>query len=137
MATNENFVKKETIVLQKFVKRLLEVFQPILIKQKSFIVNNVPDDLIVSTDPAMLATVIKNLFYQLGQNQNSCMFISAKCYNNVVLFRITGVNSFHDIAEIKDVQSFAEALGGCITLNTQTKKGSAIIFSFIDFSMAA
>jgi len=130
-------VKKETIVLQKFVNRLLAIFQPLAVKQNSFIVNNISDDLIVNTDPVLLATVLESLFHHAGQNQNSCMYLTAKTYNNVVLLRITGIKAFDDIKEIKDVQAFAETLGGCITLNTQTKNGNAIIFSFINFCQAA
>ena len=130
----------KNIHLQKFVGRLQSEFQLKAVKQKSLIVNNVPGELQVNTDPALLACIIKGLFNtMIGVCQNCCIQVSAKCFNNVVLLRITNnnVNTFQNNFDIKEVQSVAESLGGCITLNNQIKKGAAVIFSFISFPKAA
>jgi len=129
-----------SIHLQKFVGRVQTEFQLTAVKQNSLIVNNVPVDLKVNTDPALLACIIKGLFStMIGVCQNCCIQVSAKCFNNVVLLRITNnnVNAFQNDFDIKEVQSVAESLGGCITLNPQVKKGIAVIFSFINFPIAA
>lgn len=133
-------VNGKNIHLQKFVSRVQTEFQFTAVKQNSLIVNNVPHELHVNTDPALLACIIKGLFStMIGVCQNCCIQVSAKCFNNVVLLRITNnnVNAFQNNFDIKEVQSVAEALGGCITLNNQIKKGTAVIFSFINFPIAA
>ena len=129
-----------TIELQKFVSRLQTEFQLTAIKQNSLIVNDVPVEMQVNTDPALLACIIKGLFNtMIGVCQNCCIQVSAKCFNNVVLLRITNnnENTFQNNFDIKEAQAVAESLGGCITLNNQIKKGTAIIFSFINFPLAA
>ena len=130
----------KTIHLQKFVSRLQSEFQLTAVKQNSLIVNAVPGEMQVNTDPALLACIIKGLFStMIGVCQNCCIQVSAKCFNNVVLLRITNnnENTFQNNFDIKEAQAFAESLGGCITLNNQIKKGTAVIFSFINFPLAA
>ena len=130
----------KTIHLQKFVSRVQTEFQLSAVKQNSLIVNNVPVELQVNTDPALLACIIKGLFNtMIGVCQNCCIQVSAKCFNNVVLLRVTNnnLNTFQNNFDLKEVQSVAESLGGCITLNNQIKKGTAVIFSFINFPIAA
>ena len=130
----------KTIHLQKFVSRLQSEFQVTAVKQNSLIVNAVPGEMQVNTDPALLACIIKGLFNtMIGVCQNCCIQVSAKCFNNVVLLRITNnnENTFQNNLDIKEAQAVAESLGGCITLNNQIKKGTAVIFSFINFPIAA
>jgi hypothetical protein len=132
--------KGKTIHLQKFVSRLQSEFQLTAVKQNSLIVNAVPGEMQVNTDPALLACIIKGLFNtMIGVCQNCCIQVSAKCFNNVVLLRITNnnENTFQNNFDIKEAQAVAESLGGCITLNNQIKKGTAVIFSFINFPLAA
>lgn len=131
---------EKTIHLQQFVSRLQTQFQLTAVKQNSLIVNDVPVRLQVNTDPALLACIITGLFNKMiGVYQNCCIQVSAKCFNNVVLLRITNnnENTFQNNFDLKEVQSVAESLGGCITLNTQFKKGATVIFSFISFPIAA
>ena len=130
----------KTIHLQKFVSRVQTEFQLTAIKQNNLIVNNVPVELQVNTDPALLACIIKGLFNtMIGVCQNCCIHVTAKSFNNVVLLRITNnnINTFQNNFDLKEVQSVAESLGGCVTLNPQVKKGVAVIFSFINFPIAA
>ena len=87
----------------------------------------------------MLATVISRILTTvIDKCGNSCIRLSAKSYHNVVLFRINhAFTKDFQRNDLLEADSFAATLGGCITLNTQARKGNAIIFSFISISEAA
>ena len=137
----ENSVARndEVISLQQFTNRLVHGVQTLAIQQNSLIVNDIFDEFTVNTDAQLLSTVISRLLGTvIGKSKDSCIRISAKSYHNVILFRINhqviaGLNMY----ELKEIEAYAASLGGCITLNTQAKKGNAIIFSFIDHPIAA
>lgn len=131
--------RDDSIPLQQFVSRLLTGFQPLATRKNSLIVNDVMEELKVNTDPSLLANVISRLLTTvIGKCQDSCIRLSAKSFHNVVLFRINhSIIKEFGMRELKEVEAYAASLGGCITLNTQARKGNAIILSFISHPIAA
>ncbi len=131
--------KEEIIPLQQFISTLLDGFQPSATLNNSFVINDVSNEMFVKTDPILLATVMNRILSTvIARCSNSCIRLTAKCFHNVVLFRIN--HSFINdlgINDLKDAEAFAATLGGCISLNSQARKGNAIILSFLSLPEAA
>ncbi len=139
MKTNENNPGDfhERIVLKELVDLLLLSFQPAALKQNSILVNDIQPGFQVSTDEHMLAGVLSNLFSTLISHcSHSCLVITARSYNNIVLLRIRNdsvARASDAIHQLKTVKTFAEKMGGSVNLINPGTKGSAVLFNFIRF----
>lgn len=132
--------EKTVISLKRMIKRQLYWFQPIAVKRKSFIINDVPADFYVSADRDLLAKGVCNLLESVIRHaSHSCIRVTVKRYSDTILLRVTGGGSIHvqelelNLQKIKPV---AERLGGCVMTNDFRKK-LAVTFSFRCLSNAA
>src|SRR5258706_16054001 len=129
-------VPVKTICLNRLVARLLVSFQPVAVLQKSFIVNDIPAGFQVNADKGDLLSVISYLLSSvIRKSPNSCIRVSAKRYNNIVLLRLkeTNTNINHTRTfeyNWQQVNHFAEKLGGCIVVNELLKTSPTVTFSF-------
>lgn len=123
-----------SIGLDKMIAKLISRFQPFSVLNGSFIINDVPAGFYVDADKNLLATVISHLFSaMISKTKNSCIRISAKRYNNIILLRMSDTTGFiHSINTHHwyEMRSMAEKLGGCIIIDDIRKKQSNITLSF-------
>jgi hypothetical protein len=130
----------EDILLHDMISRLLCSIQPEAVKKNSFFVNDVPAAFTVCTDKNILSAVISNLLLSiLSRAGNSCIHISVKQYNNIVLLHLKDSNplgTINDEYDFRELNPMAEKLGGCITANISNFI-SNITLSFRSFLFAA
>ncbi|MFI5133907.1 MAG: hypothetical protein ACHQEB_06195 [Chitinophagales bacterium] len=123
-----------TIALDRMVTRLLPRFQPAAVRQKSFIINDVPPDFYVDTDKEILAAAISSLFVSfISRTHNSCIRVTAKRYNNIVLLRLKDANTgFTSVSDYnwQEARSLAAKLGGCVIIDDMYQKSATITLSF-------
>jgi len=131
----------ESIPLKELVNYLIEIYQPVAVKQNCFIINDVPESFSVTTDETLLASLSCGLFSAiLSRSRNSCIRVSARLHNNVVLLNIwtnDGGDFFQSVCSIQEIKALAEKLGGCVSLNHMRKTSNTITISFINLSAAA
>lgn len=112
-------VKPEITALEDLVNRLLPRFQQAASGQNSYFINDIPAGFYIDADENLLATVISCLLGSMAKrSRNSCVRITAKRYNNIVLLRLKDANNktadairYNDWRKVKPL---AEKLGGCI-----------------------
>jgi len=134
-------VQFKTICLNSLVEQLVSQFQSLALRQGSFVVNNVAADFYVSTDKNNLATVISSLLSSvISGGRDSCIRVSAKRFNNIILFHLQDSNSAFTKDADRDwheVNMLAGKLGGCIIEDEVRKKHATITFSFRSLANAA
>ena len=130
-----------SVSLHQLVDQLTASLLPRTTKQRSFIVNDVQREMLVSTDKNILATVISNLLNTtLAHTQSNCIRISAKLFGNIVLLQVKDTDNRHDEAitgSLPQVEYLAEKIGGCVTLTSNKLKGTTVVFSFYNQQQAA
>ncbi|MCW3118459.1 MAG: hypothetical protein JWM28_2541 [Chitinophagaceae bacterium] len=124
----------QQIYLHQLLGNILPGFQQVAQKHKSFFVNEVPEDILISADKNVVASVLGNLLKIVSRNaDNSCIRVSAKAYNNVVLMHVKDNNTSNNYAlnsSLSQVQPLVGKIGGFIDINTQRQKATTIAFSF-------
>lgn len=132
---------QENISLKELVSYLVDIYQPVAVKQNSFIINDVSESFSVNADEKLLTSLSSDLLSViLSHSQSSCIRVSARHHNNVVLLNIKtndGSDFFKSICSIREIKALAEKLGGCITLNHLRKASNTITISFINLAKAA
>ena len=133
--------ESQTISVKCLVTQLLSQLQPLAVTHKSFIINDVPADFYATADKNNLTVVISSLLSSIiSRSRSSCIRLSAKRYNNIILFQLRDSNvefthtPHHDWQEIN---MLAKKLGGCIIEDDIRKKHRIITFSFRSLSNAA
>ena len=128
--------RNNPISLQKLMKQLLHSFQPAAEGNKSFLLNDVPGDFYVKADENKLATTIRSLLNKvISRSTGSCIRLSAKKYNNVILLYVkeTTINGrILSSYELTEVQTLAEKMGGCITVNQYRRNATTLTLSFLN-----
>jgi hypothetical protein len=131
----------QMIPLKLLAEQLVSKFQLLAIRNGSTIFNDVPVDLYVNADHDILVKVICSLLSSvISGSRNSYIRISAKRYNNIILFHLKDSNTAfthnprHDWHE---VNMLAGKLGGCISEDDIIKKHGTITFSFCSGAIAA
>ena len=111
-------------------------------QRHSFIVNDVPADMQVTTDENMLATVLGSLLNTIiTHSKNCCIRVSAKLFGKVALIQLKETHSFNDESfngNIRQLQNLAEKIGGTISICRDRSKETTVVFSFAnDIPLAA
>lgn len=124
----------EQIPLKPFISKMLDKFQPIIVRKNSFFINDVRDDFEINTNIHLLKSVLSGMFETIiDKCQDASVRITAKNYNDVVLFRISNLSGFKGfdlIQELEHVNNLAQKIGGCITYNDQRIRESTFVLSF-------
>jgi hypothetical protein len=105
---------------------LLSEFQPKAVKHRSFIVNDVPEDLYVyahKNNPVMIISSLLNSI--ISRSRRSCIRLSAKRYHDIILFRLKdSTTAFTHISnhDWQEVNMLAKKLDGCVIENEIRKE---------------
>lgn len=127
--------------LQELVDRLVTGELAAALQKESFIVNEVPGELVIATDENMLTGVLKGLLHTVVSNaRNSCIRVAAKVYGDIVLVHVRDTrraNSKTIMEQLGEIQSLAEKVGGCVTVCNQQEEAITLAFSFFNGIKAA
>ncbi len=127
---------QKPVALHHLVDELLISLLPQTIRRKSFIVNDVKQEMLLSTDENILATVLSNLLdTTISHTQNNCIRVSAKFFGNITLIHVKDNDNRHDGAITNcmyQVEQLAEKLGGCITISNNKVNGTTVAFSIFN-----
>ena len=127
--------------LKQLVDELSSGVLATAVRRGSFIVNDVPGELIIATNENMLATVLNGLMHTAVSNaENSCIRITARVYGNIILVHVldTRKSDNHAITDmLGEMQPLAEKIGGCVTVCNQREKIITLAFSFLNLPSAA
>lgn len=132
-------VKKRT--LQELVDKLVTGELDAVLQKESFIVNEVPGELVIAADEHMLARVLRGLLHTVVSNaRNSCIRVAAKVYGDIVLVHVRDTRraDTKTITErLDEIQLLAEKVGGCVTVCNQQEEAITLAFSFFNGTKAA
>ena len=124
------------IALHLMVNRISASSLPVAIQRHSFIVNDIPADLLVHTDEHMLAAVFGSLLNTvIIHTENSCIRVSAKLYGKVVIINLKETHQpvIPSLAlNLRQVQQLAEKIGGSISISSDSTRSTTIVFSFVN-----
>lgn len=127
--------------LQELVDKLVTGELSAALQKESFIVNEVPGELLIATDENMLAGVLRGLLHTVVSNaRNSCIRVAAKVYGDIVLVHVRDTrraNSKTIMEQLGKIQSLAEKVGGCVTVCNQQEETITLAFSFFNGTKAA
>ena len=134
--TRELFVPTS---LHHLVEQLSNSLKPAARRNKSFIINNVPEDIGSDISETTVAEVLSRLMNIVIQHtENSCIRICAKIIGNVVLVHIKddGRLNYDSISyNLTEIQEQAEKIGGFVGFTSYRNKLTTIAFSFMDTKM--
>jgi hypothetical protein len=129
------------ITLSQMVKNLTGSFQLFARRNKSVIVNDIPEDLFIDTDPELVATVLGGVISAVIKNaKESYIRLSAKTYGNVILVHIKDHNNFNYCPvenKLRQLSPLAEKIGGSVSVTSQRNNVTTFAFSFPNLPMAA
>ena len=127
--------------LQELVDKLVTGELSAALQKESFIVNEVPGELVIATDENMLAGVLRGLLHTVVSNaRNSCIRVAAKVYGDIVLVHVRDTrraNSKTIMEQLGKIQSLAEKVVGCVTVCNQQEETITLAFSFFNGTKAA
>jgi signal transduction histidine kinase len=141
MNDRNSTAQQTPLSLKKLVSQVLTHFQPAAVRNKSFLLNDVPDNFWVNSDENILTSVIGSLFSAvISKSKSACIRVSAQTYNNMVVVNVRDSNNSIHVRipkELEEAQPLAGQLGGCITLNHRQNEGTTVTLSFFSPSIAA
>ena len=125
---------QRTVALHQLVDHVVVSLIHRVVQQRSFIINDLKQEMLVTTDENILTTVLSSLLdTTISNTQNNCIRVSAKFFGNIILIYIKDNDDGHDTAIFEclhQVERVAEKLGGCVTLTNNKVKGTTVAFSF-------
>jgi|GEM_PF-1024464 len=128
---------QEKTAIRKLVDRLVEASLPAAVRNRSFIVNEIPENLLFqNSDENMVASVVSGMLHAVLNNaKESCVRISAKEIHDgktmQVFVKDTGCfSSFALACDLQNVFPIAEKLGGYLSIATEKQNHTTITFNF-------
>jgi C4-dicarboxylate-specific signal transduction histidine kinase len=122
--------------LHYLIKSVIQSLAPNASHSKSAIINDIPEDLFVSANKELVASVLSNLMYLVITNtKDSRIRITAKLFGNVVLVHVKddGCLNYDSISQkLTKMQTLAERLGGFVGFTSYRNKLTTIAFSFMN-----
>lgn len=122
--------------LHHLVECLSDGLEPAARRNKSFIINNVPEEICSDLNVNMVASVLSRLMnVVILHTENSCIRICAKTYGNVVLVHVKGEGclNYDSISHnLTEIQAQAEKIGGFVGFTSYRNKLTTIAFSFMN-----
>lgn len=123
-----------TARLYQLVEQLVRSSQPSIDKSQSCVVNDIPEDLCVTTDPEVLSTVINGMLsIAIIHARDSCIRISATISSDMVMLNLRDYNRFNsysNAAGLQNIQSLATRLGGTLAVPAMRQGEKTIALSF-------
>ncbi len=126
--------------LHQLVKLLANNARPSALRSNSFIVNEVPNELMIITDENILATVLSRLLYCFVNNaENSCIRVTANDYDDIIFVNMKstrGLNNEAIDSDLQQAQAYAKKMNGNVGLTKDDDKVNGIVFSFPNLNFA-
>lgn len=133
--------QRDCVTLYSLVRRLVAAVLPTSVRNKTFIINEIPLDLAVMANCENVTAVLSDLFNTIAIHTiNSCIRISAKAYGHVILVQVKDENSMNTYTianSLQAAQPLAEKIGGYLGVTSQRKNETTIVFSFPNIPAAA
>jgi hypothetical protein len=127
--------------LRGLASDLISTVSSTALRNESFFVNDIPDDLDIDTDPQLVASVLGGMISTLAHHaKNSCIRLSAKIYHDVILVHVKDYNSSHNYDIYNGVQGLmpmAEKIGGFVGVSSHRHSVTTVAFSFPNLPAAA
>ena len=127
--------------LHGLVTRIMTTVTPTASRNRSFLVNDVPDGLYFDADHHLVAAVLAGLFTTMTRySSESCIRVSAKVCDNAVLLCVKDQHNTHAYtiaSSLQQVQPVAEKIGGYVGVTSQRKNDATIVFRFPQLQVAA
>lgn len=120
--------------------RLVKSFLPQATRNKSFFVNEIPENLFIGNNPQLVASVLSGLIsFVVSHTKDSCIRLSAKVYNQVILMHVKDCSSScHTVEnELRQLQPIAEKIGGIVSVTSHRMNVTTFAFSFPNLPIAA
>src|SRR5580765_458013 len=104
--------------LNQLVDRLTDSLEPAIHRNKSFVINDVPENISTDINEDLLASILSRLLNMvIMHTENSRIRVSAKTYGNVILLHVKndGSLNFDSISRnLGEIQGLAEKMGGFV-----------------------
>jgi hypothetical protein len=134
-------LETNTIFLNDLIDVLVNSLHPAAKRNKSLVVNDVPENIIIDSNEHLLASVLGTLMKEvITHTENGCIRITAKLFGNIVLLHVKndGLLNYDSISQnLSGIQSQVETLGGFIGFTSYRNKLTTIAFSFTNIQKAA
>ena len=128
--------KFSCISLRKCVARLIANLKQATLKDDDIIINDLPDEMFVSTHKETLTEILCCLLNTIAVNGHKhVIHISAKMIGNITLMHFRNSHSEYSdrIADsLQKIEPLAERLGGCVTISNNKMYGLNLTFTFIN-----
>ena len=120
--------------LNDVVDRLINTLLPKAYRNKSFFVNDIPDHLQLQRNSPIITTVLGGLLSTVISNaKDSCIWLSAKLYGNVVLVHVRNSGGFNTQAierQLQLLQTLAVKTRGTIGFTSHQSSITSLTFGF-------
>ena len=120
--------------LKQLIDRLTGVFLPAAVRNQSFFVNDVPNDLPIDNNPQWVASVVSRMLSTVVNHvKNTSIRLTAKKHGHQVILEVQesgSVNGFAMASELQQVNSLAERIGGHLNISLPKDNTTAIAFIF-------
>ncbi len=120
--------------LKHLVRNLTGRYLPVAVKNKSFFVNDISDEVSVEDICQQTVSVINRLLFVVaGQLKNTCIRFSARKHGYLTILEIResgNINSFALASDLQQVYVLADELGGTLNISIPSAKITTISFSF-------
>jgi hypothetical protein len=120
--------------LNDVVDRLINTLLPKASRNTSFFVNDIPDHLQLKKESPVITSVLGGLLSTIVSNaKDSCIWLSAKLYGNVVLVHVKNANGFNPHAiqdQLDQLQTLAEKNRGTIGFTCHRNTITSLTFGF-------
>ena len=139
-AITETSIDSINVSLHKLVEKVTESLAPAACRNKSHIINNVSEEIFLEICEDKVASILSRLLnIVLNHSENSCVRISAKTFNHIVLLHLKddGCVNYDSISySLTDMQKQAEKIGGFVGFTSYRNKLTTIAFSFTNNEQA-
>ncbi len=114
---------------------------PLALNRRSFVINDVPRNTIVSTDEQLLSFVVTTLLEEaIMSTENECIRVEAALSGDYAIIKVRDNNSYYYNAVLhymKEIQQAAEMIGGCVSVQHVPARGTQTTFTFTNLLHAA
>jgi hypothetical protein len=95
-----------TLNLNELSGRLIQSFLPVAVCRQNLLVNEVPADIYIDADRDLAASVLSGLIQpMITQTTNSCIRLSAKIFDNLVLLNVTDGSGHHNCGVVEGLRA--------------------------------
>jgi glucose-6-phosphate-specific signal transduction histidine kinase len=127
--------------LKQLTGKIAGKYLPNAVRNHSFFMNDIPEDLPVEHNQEWVSSIINGLLNAVVLHaKDTCIRMNARKFGHVVVLEIqeSGCISTYAMAcGLQDVQTQAEKIGGCLTISINREKTTTISFSFPNLPIAA